>query len=106
STESLSLTPTAGLPGAATLKAASAGFFKHGIKLTWTAAAANGSPVTSYRIYRGTSSGGETLLTTVGNVLTYTDTSNASYRTSYYKVVAVNGIGAGPFSNEASSFSF
>lgn len=102
-----SATPSNGsVPGASTLSAASVGFFQHGIKLTWTAAAANGSPVINYRIYRGTSSGSETLLTTVGNVLTYTDTSNGSYRTSYYRVVAVNGVGAGPNSNEASAFSF
>ena len=32
------------------------------------AASDGGSPITGYKVYRGTSSGGETLLTTLGNV--------------------------------------
>jgi hypothetical protein len=107
-TVNFSLQPTSsgGVPGASSLSAASSGF-THGIKLTWTAAAANGFPVTNYRIYRATSSGGPfTLITTLGNVLTYTDTGNPSFRTSYYQVVAVNLNGAGPASNTASAFSF
>ena len=43
--------------------------------LTWTAPGNGGSPITGYRIYRGGSSGAETLLTPVGLVTTYTDTT-------------------------------
>jgi hypothetical protein len=106
-TQNFSLTASGGgVPGASSLSAASSGF-THGIKLTWTAAANNGSVVTNYRVYRATASGGPfTLITTLGNVLSYTDTGNPSFRTSYYQVVAVNAVGAGPASNTASAFSF
>jgi len=74
------------------------------VGLTWQAPASNGgSPITNYRIYRGTSSNGETLLATIGNVLTYTDTSVTNGVTYYYQVSAVNGAGEGPRSNEASA---
>src|SRR5215213_7952833 len=43
------------------------------VTLTWTAPAPGGSAITGYRIYRGTASGGETFLTGVGPVTTYTD---------------------------------
>ena len=67
------------------------GGFTHGIRLTWTAAAANGSTVTNYRIYRGTSASGTfTLIATVGAVLTYTDTSNPS-RVSTVSATASSG---------------
>src|SRR5256884_188853 len=73
------------------------------VTLTWQAPASNGgSPITNYRIYRGTSSNGETLLATIGNVLTYTDTAVTNGVTYYYQVSAVNGAGEGPRSNEAS----
>src|SRR5438132_1363584 len=74
------------------------------VGLTWQAAASNGgSPITNYRIYRGTSSNGETLKATIGNVLTYTDTSVTNGVTYYYQVSAMNGAGEGPRSNEASA---
>ena len=44
--------------------------------LSWSAPSSNGgSAITNYNIYKGTSSGGETLLTALGNVLAYTDTA-------------------------------
>ena len=71
--------------------------------LTWTAPSTiGGSSITNYRIYRGTASGGETLLTTLGNVLTYTDTGLTNGQTYYYMVSAVNSQGEGPKSNEVS----
>ncbi len=64
--------------------------------LTWSAPSSNGgSSITGYKVYRGTSSGGEVLLTTVGNVLTYTDSSLTNGQIYYYTVSAVNGIGEG-----------
>jgi len=74
------------------------------VTLTWSAPSSNGgSPITNYRIYRGTSSNGETLKTTIGNVLTYTDTTVTNGVTYYYQVSAVNSAGEGPRSNEASA---
>src|SRR5437879_5691839 len=74
------------------------------VTLSWQAPSSNGgSPITNYKIYRSTSSGTETLLTTVGNVTSYTNTGLASGHTYFYKVAAVNGIGTSPQSNEASA---
>ena len=102
----LSATPTAGggatAPGAPTVTVGSIGFFQHGLKVSWSGAASNGSSITNYKIYRGTSSGGETLLTTVGNVSSFNDTSVTARVTYYYRVSAVNGIGEGVQSAEKS----
>ena len=76
------------------------------ITLTWNAPNSTGSgPITNYRIYRGTISGGETLLTTIGNVTSYVDTMVVGGTTYYYQVSAVNIIGEGPKSNEVSAIS-
>ncbi len=64
--------PTA--PGAPNLTAASAG--NASVALTWTAPASDGgSPISGYQIWRGTTSGGESLLTTVGVTTSYTDST-------------------------------
>src|SRR5437667_161515 len=74
------------------------------VTLTWQAPASDGgSPITNYKIYRGLAPTTETLLTTVGNVLTYTDTTVTNGVTYYYQVSAVNAAGEGPRSNEASA---
>src|SRR5947207_1549715 len=99
-----SATPTAPAtpPGAPQGLGATAGDAT--VTLTWSAPNSNGgSPITNYRIYRGTSSNGETLKATIGNVLTYSDTSVTNGVTYYYQVSAVNGAGEGPRSNEASA---
>jgi hypothetical protein len=89
-------------PSAPTNLVATAGNAQVG--LTWQAPASNGgSPITNYKIYRGTSSNGETLLATIGNVLTYTDTAVTNGVTYYYQVSAMNAAGEGPRSNEASA---
>ena len=96
--------PTCGsaptVPGAPTLSASSGNAVVH---LTWTVPSDGGSPITNYKVYRGTSSGGETLLTTLGNVTSFDDTAVANGTTYYYKVSAVNGVGEGAQSNEASA---
>ena len=63
----------------------------------------NGSLITNYQIWRGTASGSEVLLTTVGDVLTYQDTATTKNVRYYYKVIAINAIGPGPSSNEATA---
>src|SRR5262249_36695956 len=99
-----SATPTAAatVPGAPTLTGATAG--NATVSLTWAAPASDGgSAITGYKLYRSTSSGTETLLTTLGNVTSFTDTSLTNGVTYFYKVTAVNAIGEGASSNERSA---
>ena len=89
------------VPGAPSLALGSGG---GGNVLVWSAPASNGgSAITGYRVYRGTSSGGETLLVTVGNISTWADTGGANGTTYYYRVAAVNAVGEGARSNEISA---
>jgi outer membrane protein assembly factor BamB len=74
------------------------------VHLSWTAPNDGGSPITGYRIYRATASGGETLLTSVnGSTLSFDDNTVSNGTKYYYQVSAVNVIGEGPRSNEASA---
>ena len=76
----------------------------HQATLTWTEPMSNGgSPVINYRLYRGTTPGNDLFIAEVGNVTTYFDTSLDNGRTYYYKVRALNIVGEGPDSNEASA---
>ena len=92
--------PTA--PGAPNLTAAAAG--NASVALSWTAPASDGgSQLTGYEIWRGTTSGGASLLTTVGLVTSYTDFAVSNGTTYYYQVAAVNAVDTGPGSNERSA---
>jgi Fibronectin type III domain len=72
------------------------------VHLSWTIPNDGGSTITNYKIYKGTTSGGETLLTTVsGSTTTYDDNGLTNGQTYYYQVSAVNAINEGPRSNEA-----
>ncbi len=95
-----SATPSAPtVPGAPALTSAAGGVSS--VSLAWSAPASNGgASITSYKIYRGTTSGGETLLTAVSNVNAYTDTGAVGGTTYYYEVSAVNSVGEGARSNE------
>jgi len=74
------------------------------VALIWTAPVSDGgSPITNYKIYRGNTAGGESLLGSISNVLSYADTSVTNGQTYYYKVRAVNNVGEGPYSNEVSA---
>ncbi|MGI8667513.1 MAG: PKD domain-containing protein [Jatrophihabitans sp.] len=104
----ITASPIAGtVPGAPTGLAATAGNSQ--ASLSWTAPASNGGvAITSYRVYRGTSPGAETLLSTggcsgLGSVLSCTDTGLTNGQSYYYRVSAVNSIGEGAQSNEASA---
>jgi len=90
-------------PTAPTAPSATASAGNGVVHLTWNAPANGGSPITNYKIYKGTVSGGESLLTTVGNVTTYDDSAVANGTTYYYKVSAVNSVGEGPLSTETSA---
>ena len=91
--------PPNGAPGAPKLDSATPG--NERVSLAWSAPALTGdSPISGYKVYRGTASGGETLLTTLGTVSTYLDSAAANGTTYYYRVSAVNASGEGPRSNE------
>ncbi|HET6211162.1 MAG TPA: PKD domain-containing protein, partial [Jatrophihabitans sp.] len=107
SSVSITASPIAGTPpGAPTGLTATPGNGQ--ASLSWTAPANNGGvSITSYRVYRGTSSGTETLLTSggcsgLGAVLSCNDTGLTNGQTYYYKVSAVNSLGEGPQSTETS----
>jgi RHS repeat-associated protein len=70
------------------------------VALSWSAS----TGATSYNIYRGTSSGGETSLTSVTGATSYTDSSGLSSGTNYYyEVTAVDSAGESGYSSEASA---
>ncbi len=97
----VSATP-ATVPGAPRSLQASAGDSR--VDLAWREPGSDGgSPVTGYRIFRGTSPGSLSLLTQVGNVTVHSDTGVTNGVTYYYEVTAVNSIGEGPRSNRASA---
>jgi hypothetical protein len=75
------------------------------ITLKWLAPASNGgSAVTGYRIYRGTTSGGETLLATVtASTVTFVDASPPRKAPTFYYVTALNARGESPRSAEVSA---
>ncbi len=73
----------------------------HQVTLSWNASAG----ATSYNVYQGTSSGGETLLSSGTNVtsLTFTSTGLTDNTPYYYEVTAVNGAGEGSRSSEVTA---
>lgn len=76
------------------------------IRLTWTApSTTGGTALTGYAIYRGDASGAETFLATTGTSTTFTDTG-LPRAPRYYQIRAVNLVGEGPASNEASATAY
>jgi PKD repeat protein len=108
STVAISATPIAGTPpGPPTGLTGSPGNGQ--VSLSWTAPANNGGvEISGYRVYRGTASGGETLVTTggcggLGAVTSCTDTGLTNGQKYFYEVSAVNALGEGNKSNEATA---
>jgi hypothetical protein len=82
-----------------------------GVHLTFLQPDNSGSPITAYRIERGTTSGGETLLATINplptydiallaNKITFDDPTVVTTTTYFYRVTAVNAAGAGTYCHE------
>ncbi len=64
------------------------------IDVSWTPPTLDGwSPITNYKIYRGTSPLSLSLLATVGDTSSYADTSVTNLVTYYYTISAVNALG-------------
>ncbi len=108
STVTITASPIAAtVPGAPTGLTTTAGSGQ--VSLNWTAPAnTGGENINSYKVYRGTASGGETLLTSggcsgLGAVTSCTDSGLTAGQTYYYTVSAVNGVGEGSQSTEASA---
>jgi parallel beta-helix repeat protein len=74
------------------------------VNLTWSPPSSDGGfPVTMYKIYRRTVTGGEFHLADEPWFDYYNDTTVTNGQRHYYRVSAVNGVGEGPKSNEAAS---
>jgi PKD repeat protein len=108
STVTITADPIQGtVPGAPTGLTATSGSGQ--VSLSWTPPSSNGGEnITKYNVYRSTTSGSETQVTSggcsgLGAVTSCTDTGLTAGQTYYYKVTAVNGIGEGVESNEASA---
>lgn len=96
-----SATP-ATVPGAPTGLTPTAGNTQ--VALAWTAPASNGgASISGYKVYVGTSSGGEKLNTTLSAVLAYTVTNLKNGQHYYFEVAAVNVMGTGANSTETSA---
>jgi fibronectin type 3 domain-containing protein len=94
--------PAPTVPAAPQLTSATGGSGR--VSVAWSAPASNGgATITGYKVYRGTSSGSETLLAGVGSVGAYTDTTAVNGQTYYYEVSAVNSVGESARSNERSA---
>jgi hypothetical protein len=95
-------TTTATLPGTPYLTAGRDGSVVH---LSWSQSDNGGSAITNYKILRGSTSGGETLLATIaGTANRYDDAAATSPNTTYYyKVVAVNAQGDSCGNNETAA---
>ena len=71
------------------------------VTVTWLEPDNGGSPITGYKVYRGTASGTETFLADVPATSTkYFDNDAPSTSNWFYRVTAVNAVAEGPFCRE------
>ena len=84
-------------PTAPTSPAAAPANGKSGLVVTWKAPTSNGgSPVTGYRIYRGTTAGGGAFLVSVApTTTTFNDAAVTKKVKYFYRITAVNSVGEG-----------
>src|SRR2546430_743154 len=87
-------TACVGAPYQATPPVLSGALSGTNVVLNWTAATITGSTITNYLLYRNVDGGAFSLFQTLGNVLTYTDTTTAVGHTYGYNVVGVPAVGA------------
>jgi titin len=96
-------TQGADVPGVPETMAAQPGSVLGAVDLSWAAPADNGGqPITAYRIDRDTGSG-FSALTTVGNVVVFTDTTCGANTSCTYRVAATSSIGTGGVSGSATA---
>jgi cellulose 1,4-beta-cellobiosidase len=69
--------------------------------LNWTAPISG--PAATYKVYEGTTSGGETLLASAIATTSYTATGLTDGTKYFFEVTGVNFVGEGPFSTETSA---
>lgn len=72
--------------------------------LTWLIPTTTGGPaITNYKIHWGTTTGSYPNVISVGNVTNYIHTGLTNGTTYYYKIAAVNALGEGALTSEASA---
>src|SRR5207249_1864505 len=91
---------SATVPGTPSLSATAG---NNQVGLSWTTPSDGGSPITGYRVYRGTVSGSLSLYQTLGITNGYTDPAAVDGTKYYYQVSAVNAVGEGARSSERSA---
>ena len=72
-------------------------------RLTWSESENGGSPITSYKVLRGTASGGETFLANAGTATSYADATINPGTTYFYRVTATNTLGQSCGSGEVAA---
>jgi titin len=99
-TQSAAITPR-GVPGAPGTPSGTAGSGQ--VALTWSAAAANGSPVTGYTVEYTPAGGSPQTVATNSATASYTVTGLTNGTSYTFRVQAANVVGAGAFSAASSS---
>jgi titin len=106
SSNELTVTPGATAPSAPSAPSGlTATLSSSSVTLGWTAPTSPGNPaLTRYDVYRGTTSGQRSFLTSVpAGTTTFSDALPPTGTTYFYTVRAVNTVGSGPDSNEVSA---